>query len=89
VSDAVLAALIGGGAAVVVAVIAAVPALITARRVGSPNGQGSLTNMVGKVLAWSIHNDKRMDQLEVSHTRLEAKVDRYHAEDQEPQPTGI
>jgi hypothetical protein len=68
---------------------AAIPAIITARRVGSPNGQGSLTNMVSKLLAWQIHHDKRMDQMETSHIRLEAKVDRYHAEDQEPHTTGI
>jgi hypothetical protein len=65
---------------------AAIPAVITARRVGSPNGQGSLTNMVTKLLDWQIHHDKRMDQLDHRVLQLETKVDRYHSEDH---PTGI
>lgn len=68
-----------GAAAMVAAGVG--PAVITARRVGSPNGYGSLTSMVSSVLDWVKHLDHRMDQLERSHGQLEAKVDRYHAED--------
>lgn len=76
-----LAALIGGGAAVLAAAIAAVPMIITARRVGPSNGHGPVSTMVERVLAWTMHLDKRMDELEASHVRLEGKVDRYHSEE--------
>lgn len=71
-------ALIGAAALVAAGVV---PAVITARRVGSPNGHGSLTSMVSSVLDWVKHLDGRMDQLEHGHNQLSAKVDRYHSED--------
>ena len=66
-------ALIGAAAVVAAALIAATPAMIS-RRIGKPNGNGTVVEMLTRLLGLAEDHGQRITELERSHDRLHDDV---------------